>query len=253
MAASILEWCKDMYETLEELDQNRCRGTLVLGVSFSTKNDDIHASIIDLIERLGSLDIEPIANCAHDVADFIRLTHNYWIEVLEWHATRLLDFLVAPKWPLVEVRHVASKAAAAIAVSESVQDRPVTGKNVTDGRRSYRGRLYYEAPSREHLEFKTFIMRGGEIGFSAVSITADYGAWQVSGTAKRQADGSFLAKGVLATTQGVKGDNPWDMRFNVHVNSDEALSVSGVVKARDGEIAFEGELEWADGAPATTE
>lgn len=110
--------------------------------------------------------------------------------------------------------------------------------------RRYSGKLYYGG--NDHLDIAAFIVRSDEIAFSLTSVTQEHGRWEAASgqAAKRQPDGSYLAKRVQARKSAVDTAYPWDIEFHIaYEEPGKLIEVSGKLIEGGEAYEFEGELD----------
>lgn len=113
--------------------------------------------------------------------------------------------------------------------------------------RRFAGKLYYSGPGSDYLDVTTFIIRGDEIAFSLASVTQEYGCWVADSTQTailNHSNGTYLAKNVNATQQGISLSSPWNIAFTIKDGEDEKyIEVEGVLIEEGIAYNFDGELE----------
>lgn len=112
--------------------------------------------------------------------------------------------------------------------------------------RRYSGQLYYSEPGPDHMDFPTLIVRDSALVFVVASVTADHGRWEVDAGkhAELQPDGSYLARDIWATQDGVRCSDPWTIRLRVVEEvEDEFICLKGEITEGGQTGYFDGELE----------
>lgn len=104
----------------------------------------------------------------------------------------------------------------------------------------FHGPLYYK-DSSDYLEVDRLIVREDHLAFQLTTTWGEYGKWSVDGKAYQT--GNEYVSEEISSRQGSREGLPCIIRFHIHSQIDNALSLEGAWSESGERYEFEGDLE----------
>lgn len=105
---------------------------------------------------------------------------------------------------------------------------------------SFHGRLYYK-DSSDYLVVERLIVREDHLAFQLTTTWGEHGKWSVDGKAYQT--GNEYVSEEMPSHQGSREWLPCIIRFRIHSQSDNVLSLEGSWSESGETYEFEGDLE----------